>query len=351
MGVGHVMRCLALAQAWQDAGGAAEFVLDAPEAVRRRLAGEGLATAAPEGEPGSATDGAALAARATAAGAAWVVVDGYHFSPFYQEQLRSAGLRVLCIDDHAAAARYVADLVLDQNVGAAEEDYRRRAPHTRLLLGLRYALLRRSYLPWRAHRREFPPVARRLLVTLGGADPHQTTRIILEAVALLAAPAGGAGGGVEVRVVVGGANPHREAVRRQAVALRPPAEVLFSPPELAPHMAWAEAVVVPASVTCWEALFMGVPALVPTTAENQGRSAERLAALGAAVPLGRHTELQPPQVARAIAALLGDPGRRAALSAAGRALVDGQGAARVVTHMLAATAGAPAGAPRRDPRG
>ena len=39
MGTGHVMRCLALAQAWQDAGGSVEFVsrCDAPAIAARRL--------------------------------------------------------------------------------------------------------------------------------------------------------------------------------------------------------------------------------------------------------------------------------------------------------------------------
>ena len=38
MGTGHVMRCLALAQAWQDEGGECIFAMaEAPAAVKQRL--------------------------------------------------------------------------------------------------------------------------------------------------------------------------------------------------------------------------------------------------------------------------------------------------------------------------
>jgi UDP-2,4-diacetamido-2,4,6-trideoxy-beta-L-altropyranose hydrolase len=43
IGVGHVMRCLALAQSWQDAGGRALFLMaPAPPALQTRLHSEDL---------------------------------------------------------------------------------------------------------------------------------------------------------------------------------------------------------------------------------------------------------------------------------------------------------------------
>jgi len=43
IGTGHVMRCLALAQAWQDAGGKATFVMAMKSpAIEARLKSEGI---------------------------------------------------------------------------------------------------------------------------------------------------------------------------------------------------------------------------------------------------------------------------------------------------------------------
>ena len=43
IGTGHVMRCLALAQAWQDAGGEAGFAMaESTPGILKRLAQEGF---------------------------------------------------------------------------------------------------------------------------------------------------------------------------------------------------------------------------------------------------------------------------------------------------------------------
>ena len=66
MGTGHVMRCLALAQAWQDANGGAVTFLSAPlpPALESRLRGEGMAVAALTAEPGSEADASETARHA-----------------------------------------------------------------------------------------------------------------------------------------------------------------------------------------------------------------------------------------------------------------------------------------------
>ena len=57
MGTGHLMRCLALAQAWQDAGGSCVFLAaELPAALRDRLATERMPTRGVPAEPGSAAD-------------------------------------------------------------------------------------------------------------------------------------------------------------------------------------------------------------------------------------------------------------------------------------------------------
>ena len=150
MGTGHVMRCLALAQAWQDQGGECIFAMaESTEGAEERIRREKFEVIILAESPGSPQDAERVVELALARHAAWVVLDGYQFEVEHQRRLKAAGVKLLVVDDTAHVGAYAADLVLDQNAHATEDFYARRESYTQLLLGPRYALLRREFKPWR----------------------------------------------------------------------------------------------------------------------------------------------------------------------------------------------------------
>src|SRR5271154_4662407 len=87
-GTGHVMRCLALAQAWRDAGGRAIFAMaGSTQSIEGRLRGGGFEVAPVAFPAGSDADAEATALLAQKHGSLWVVVDGYQFGAEYQTAL------------------------------------------------------------------------------------------------------------------------------------------------------------------------------------------------------------------------------------------------------------------------
>jgi len=155
IGVGHVMRCLALAQAWQDSGGEAVFVAtELPGGLEERLLHEGFQLIRIPAPVGGPEDAAATLAAARNHSAVWIVVDGYAFTASFLDALREAGSRVLAIDDMANLERYPVDVLLNQNLSATPAAYDGRAgSSTTLLLGPRFSLLRREFrrIPPRPH--------------------------------------------------------------------------------------------------------------------------------------------------------------------------------------------------------
>jgi UDP-2,4-diacetamido-2,4,6-trideoxy-beta-L-altropyranose hydrolase len=328
MGTGHVMRCLALAQAWQDSGGIVEFLTacDVPN-ILARLRTEDVRVTPLASAAGSEADAAETAARARESGAAWAVVDGYQFSSAYQRSLKRAGVKILWVDDYGHATPYSADVILNQNLYPSEALYAQRDPGVLLLLGPRYAMLRREFTRWRGRRREVPERATKLLITMGGADAENTTAKFVTAVRALERPE------LEVKVVVGPASPQVEQVEGLCTAAGACFRAICAGSDMPELMRWADVAVAAAGSTALELLFMGLPAALVMQSDNQQRVAEALAAEGLAVNLGRSEQLESAKITEVVHALLDSRERRVKMSEDGRGQVDGLGAARVLVAM------------------
>lgn len=328
IGSGHLMRCLALAQAWQETGGTVCFVLAwSTPMLEARLQAEDMAVVHLTGvAAGSPADADAMIVLAQQRNAEWVVVDGYHFDAAYQRQIKQADLSLLFIDDHAHASHYYADIVLNQNINAHAEMYASRAPYTRLLLGTEYVLLRREFWAWRDWQRSIPDKARKILVTLGGGDQHNVTLTVIQALQQLPDD------DWEAIVLVGGQNPHYRRLAT-AVAADPRIQLRQNVTNMPELMAWADIAVSASGSGSWELCFIGIPTVLIVLADNQWHVAESLANKGAMINLGWHNILQPADIAQALHPLLADTDGQKELSQIGKQLVSGSGANTVVKQL------------------
>ena len=375
VGTGHVMRCLALGQAWKRAGGEVIFLL--PEGlagIEERVRAEGLLLETLPEESGSSPDGFVRAA--LRAQPSFVVLDGYSFGATEQALLSAAGVRVLTVDDYGHASDYPVRWVLNQNPYAVPEMYPRKNRDTRLLLGAEYALLRDEFLPWAGWKRTIPERARNVLITIGGSDPENLSARILQSLeflqpggllnnsiarhgvpsaaeadtensAFIAAVNRSAtqeqdqnrvfqqtAGDMEVVLVVGGGNPHWDALEAASELCPVRVRLERSVRDMPSLMAWADVAISGAGGTSYELCYMGLPSLLLVVAENQRQSAERLSDLGIAVNAGTAQEFRAELFAPQLQSLIESSERRAAMNRRGRELVDGLGSERVCGALL-----------------
>jgi len=265
VGVGHAMRCLALAQAWQDAGGAAVFAwAELPAPLRDRLQRENVRTVRLPGPVGGAADRDALQVLCRREPADWIAVDGYRFSPNYGAALRHDGARLLWLDDMMHLASYPADLLLNQNLGDRTDPYAGKVGReTELLLGPRHCLLRREFRDFQDWRRPAAHTPRRLLVSFGGGDAENFSARILQKLVRSART------DLEVVVLAGAANPHVPKLRQVAAAVPFPCEIRVNAGNVAEAMAWADFAVTAGGSTVWELAALKLPALVCAVEDNQ----------------------------------------------------------------------------------
>jgi UDP-2,4-diacetamido-2,4,6-trideoxy-beta-L-altropyranose hydrolase len=286
IGSGHLARCLALTQAWIDRGGTATLVSSSPPPTWiDRYLREGVAVR----DPSEEIEG----------GADWAVLDGYRFGREDEELVRKSARRLLVIEDHGAGGDHGADLVLDQNLDAGAAGYR-----TEVMLGTRYALLRRDFQAWHNRTRVIPNGARQLLVALGGSPPEELRSLIHRTL-------------------------DEPSLRDLSVTY------LEDVDDVASAMAGTDLALGASGSTCWELCCMGLPAVLIPGAPNQVPLAVAMHRNGVAEDAGGPTNITSADLATAVIDLAHDAGRRAEMARRGARLVDGRGARRVVTRLRA----------------
>ena len=341
IGTGHIMRCLALAQAWKKRGGAVTFLSYCKSTeLRRRIINEGFDFIDIENSYPDPSDlkttlsilqkiqngNSSLVTRHSSLTSLWLVIDGYHFDTSYQKAIKEAGYQLLVIDDTAHLPYYYADILLNQNINAERLSYPCDAD-TKLLLGTRYALLRQEFLAWRDWKRDIPEVAHNILVTLGGADSNNVTIKVIKALNMIN------DSGLQVKIVTGPSNPNRNSLK-DALYLSPLTFYLLpSVNEMPELMAWADIAVSGGGSTCWEMAYIGLPNLIVVLADNQRLGAEGLDKEGCSINFGPLDSLGSEKIANEIEKLIYKKEIRKTMSKAGRNLIDGFGVDRVLDEV------------------
>lgn len=324
VGLGHLQRCLALAEALRTRRIASAFMARGAAADRVRAHGFDVIDASPAGtlaEDGDQIRAAAISRRSQA-----IVLDSYQVDAEYLDRVTDAAAVVAVIDD-LARFPFSADLVINGGACAADLGYRSSTGQTQFLLGPEHVLLQPAF--WdRADTREIGQV-RRVLVTVGGSDAHDLMPRLVQAVDDVSAS-------FEMTVVIGPFFEHRDAFDVALRRCQHDVATIDAPEDLAGVMRAADLAVSSAGQTLYELASVGTPVVAVQSADNQAANVRGLDAAGAirfAGPSGDPSLRQ--KVSSAVRDLIGDRDARQRMADAGRGLVDGRGALRVADAMLA----------------
>lgn len=345
MGTGHLMRCAALASAIKKRGAAVTFVcrnLPATLLAFVKNQGFGVCLLPHFGSgAGSAQDYEAwlgapwetdalqtVSALESEGAVDWLIVDHYGIDCRWEERLRTAGCRILVIDD-LAIQRHACDLLLNQNLIASVHDrYRNLIPeYCRLLAGPQFALLRQEFHESRMSLNRGSEQVGNLLVFLGGADPDGVTLRVLKVVD------GIRSNELKVTAILGAANPHGETIKR-LYGQRRGYKVISQVASMAELMVQADLAIGAGGISTWERSCLGLPAIIIAIAENQVEVSTTAAQAGACLYLGTATSLSDEELAAGLTVMISSASLRKSVSRVCLELVDGLGCERVAREIL-----------------
>lgn len=336
LGIGHVKRCLALADALRSAGFdpillTRDLGVDTSALARASDVEVRMLPRYPQAAPPDMVIDALQTCEALRDDKVdWVIVDRYDVdAQWHRKVAETLGTRVAAIDDLADRDLAV-DLLVDPNPARPDHHVKyagRLTRPTRLLGGPRFALLGSVYA--QAPRHQVSDTVRSVGIFLGGTDPAGLTEVAVRATCDLARFRGA------VEVVTTRANP-RWAEVRQLATHWPNVRVLLDLPDLAAFFARHDLHIGAGGGASWERCCVGGPTLALVGADNQQAVIPALSDLGAVATLPAGANNTAEVISHELRALIDDPARRRAIVQQARALVDGRGALRVALSMGAA---------------
>lgn len=212
-----------------------------------------------------------------------VVVDGYLFDDTYIQFLKSAAYKLVVIDDFASGY-FSADLVL--NHGNEHLIYN-KSKHTKVLCGFDYLILRREFLNAALSNKRVTKIEN-VFICMGGADPGNVTLKVLKS--CIAAEIFN-----RITVVTGAAYNHQvglvELIARNKSSMVIEHYINLDASGLVELMLRSQVCVCPSSSIALEVCCVGAGLLTGTTVNNQNNLHSQLLADECAISVGDFNEV------------------------------------------------------------
>lgn len=254
-----------------------------------------------------------------------VITDLRRLPSGFLEAIQAAGAVSVVIDEWGRQA-IRADLLTNGTIVPGWHHYELEGT-VRCCLGPRFALLEPQFAA--LHDQPRPPRtgSQRILIALGGDDPFFLTVKIMRAVERLSRP-------LEVMTVIGPAFTNGEEIRRIAGASRHWSTVREGVSNMAELLVESDVALTGGGLIALEMACVGTPGFIVCEVSHQLETAAVLEQHGAAVNVWFGVAASEEDIARDVAALLGDEDRRRRMSEAGKRLIDGKGCLRVAQAIL-----------------
>ena len=309
IGLGHLRRCVALAQAIVKQGARVCFLCVDDPAAREQLAGSGLATEWLDNKINTPGDVDMLIARSKALGAQLVIIDSYSVDEHYFSRLRVSGLKIVYFEDDKTLGISV-DGVINGSVGAEVMDY--EASHQ--FLGTRFLVLAPEY----TDNPGGPPQddVSSVLVTMGGIDHYNLSEAVIDICNDIDRP-------LRIDIVIGPYYENIKEIEAAAQKSHQRIDLHYAPSSLCNLMRNSGMAVSAGGSTLYELAAMRIPTVAVWLWENQRCNVEGLGQRDALVPLAYEANSIGVELNTAIRAVIDNRELRCRLVANCRDIIDG----------------------------
>lgn len=272
LGIGHIMRCLSLAdilKAIEDIQ--IEFVCceGLPYSLANRILNNGYKLYSIKGNTDPIEESKQFLNIYRRKKLDWVVVDHYGIDEVWESAIRPITKGIIVIDD-LANRNHQCDILIDQNLYSDMHDrYNSLVPNNcKKFLGPEFSLIRKEFFELKSTVR-VREKCKNVLVSFGGSDPTGEISKVLSALENNAEKFRN----LFFHFVAGPANVKQEELRQRSEKL---SNIKFYTQidNMAELLSKVDLAIGGGGISLWERCFMGVPSIVIIVAENQRKAIE-----------------------------------------------------------------------------
>jgi len=202
IGLGHVMRCCALAEMLNESFDCDFYIREPSKAIIENISRHCESVIEMNGNISYKDEVRKWCDKLS--GEEIIVLDGYHYDTDYQEEIKKKGCKLVCIDD-IHAYHFMADAIINHAPGIEKKQYSYEA-YTKLYLGTNFLLLQQIFLEKALlQKRVLDFESSPILICFGGSDPKNTTFKVVKQVNELFPEK-------KLIVVIGSAYKHKNAL-------------------------------------------------------------------------------------------------------------------------------------------
>ncbi|MEK9969917.1 MAG: hypothetical protein VW600_12335 [Ferrovibrio sp.] len=314
-GLGHLSRCLTLAQAFAAVKQPCLFKVHAPDHILARVRNAGFDVSFCRHPVGHTDE---MEPWDIPASIRTIILDSKNISHDLVARCSATAI-VTCIDDEVSRD-LPCHFTINNHPWASSGDYT-ALPDRQLLIGPGYNTVAAAYFSAASPRRFG------LMISLGGEDPHNHTAWLISLLSPMIQ-------NIPVTIIIGPAHPAAKATCELARDLIPHADIALAPASLAPFAERSHIAIGAAGTASYEFAAAGIAMALIAVEDHQMRLAQTMAREGAALMMGSHDALDAIQ-ARDTYIRLTQSDTIRNLSASGKKLFPAPGADRIVNAITA----------------
>lgn len=259
-----------------------------------------------------------------------IIADHYGIGEIWTSHAKNRGHKVIAFDD-MAEQRLNTDVLINQNLGWKDEHYSGLVkPHTKLLLGPKYAVLAENYASVRELLvRDFDrDTGLKVLISLGGSDAFNVSKKIVVALLPILNESD-----CTITIVVGALNPNQKSLEKLCSRSAGKIKLLYGKSNLAEAYASSDFAIGSVGGSSWERCCLGLPTILVPVADNQIPAAKTLNLAGAGILVKASGEHFESELCEAFKKMCKSK-LRLAVSRNAMQICDGNGAERVCDEII-----------------